>query len=104
MRFCTSIFHHKNYTYEQFKIEYCFVKENLIIAEVLLNEIQLYRRAFAFIFFTICHTSEQLRVVLDEYAKIKQREKGVFIHLFVQYKSIDQSNDEQIINGINLQS
>ncbi len=109
-RFCTNIFRHKSFTYEQFKIEYCFVRENLIIAETTLNDIQLYRRPFAFIFFTICHTSEQLRIVLDEYAKIKQREKGVYLHLFVRYKTIgndnqdDLSNDEQLINGNNLQS
>jgi len=106
-RFCTSLFDHKTFSYEQFKIEYCFVKENLIIDESLLNDIQLYRRPFAFIFFTSCQTSEQLRVVLDEYTKIRRREKGVYIHLFVRYRSIDNqyqddiSNDSKLINGNN---
>jgi hypothetical protein len=109
-RFCTSLFDHKSYTYEQFKIEYCFVKESLTIAETSLNEIQLYRRPFAFIFFTVCDTSEQLRIVLDEYTKIKQREKGVYIHLFVQYRTINSqdqdeiSNDGKLINGTNDES
>lgn len=109
-RFCTSLFQHKSFKYEQFKIEYCFVKENLIQAESFLNEIQLYRRPFAFIFFTVCHTSEQLRLVLDEYTKIKKREKGVYIHLFVQYRTINSqdqdeiSNDGKLINGTNDES
>jgi len=109
-RFCTSLLDHKIFRYEQFNLEYCFVKERLTIAEASLNDIQLYRRPFAFIFFTVCHTSEQLRIVLDEYTKIKQREKGVYVHLFVLYKTInnndedDVSTDDKLINDINDES
>ena len=93
-RFCTSLFHHKKFTYEQFHLEYCFVKADLIKAEASLCEIQFYRRPFAFIYFTLCRTSEQLRIVLDEYAKIKQRDKGVYRHLFVRYQTEEEEEDE----------
>jgi hypothetical protein len=95
-RFSTNLYNHKGFTYEQFKLEYCFVKENLTIAEASLNEIQLYRRPFAFILFTVCYTSEQLRIVLDEFTKIKQREKGVYVHLFVRYRTTDSKDEDEM--------
>ena len=74
-----------------------------------LSEIQFYRRPFAFIYFTLCQTSEQLRIVLDEYSKIKQRNKDVYVHLFVRYQKEDGdpddlSNDERLSIDNNLQS
>lgn len=108
-RFCASLIHHKKFTYEQFQLEYCYVKTDLIKAEMSLSEIQFYRRPFAFIYFTLCRTSEQLRIVLDEYAKIKQRDKGVFVHLFVRYQTEDEDEDyeddpDDLANDTNSQS
>ena len=104
-RFCTTLCHHKTFAYEQYKLEYCFVNDELARTEVPLNEIQLYRRPFAYILFTVCHTSDELRAVLDEYAKGKQSRKNVFTHLFVRYRTSNEiepdaiSNDEKLING-----
>ncbi|CAF2042514.1 unnamed protein product [Rotaria magnacalcarata] len=93
-RFATNIFNHKNYTFEHFKVEYCYVKRSLTVAEAHFNEIQLYRRPFGFIFFTVCHTSEELRIVLEEFFKIKQREKDVCTHLFVRYRTKNSEDDD----------
>ncbi|CAF4053278.1 unnamed protein product, partial [Adineta steineri] len=97
-RFCTSLFTHKNYTNEQFKLEYSFVKESLIIEEASLNEIQLYRRPLAFIYFTVSQTSKELRDVLDQFTKIKQKQKDVFVHLFVRYKNVNSIDDDDEIS------
>lgn len=85
------------------------MRSNLITAEMSLSEIQFYRRPFAYIYFTLCQTSEQLRIVLDEYSKIKQRNKDVYVHLFVRYQTDaadpdDLSNDERLSIDNNLQS
>lgn len=97
-RFCRSLFNHKNFTYEPFKLEYCFIKQSLAIEEASLNEIQLYRRPFAFIFFTVSHTSDELRRVLDQLTEIKRRENDVYIHLFVQYKTANGKEEDEISN------
>lgn len=93
LRFCLNLFNNKTFAYENFKIDYCFVKQSVTIAEAPLNEIQFYRRPLAFIFFTVCHTSEQLHIALDHYKKIKRREKDCYIHLFVRY--INESDNEE---------
>ncbi|CAF3328118.1 unnamed protein product [Rotaria socialis] len=93
-RFSTSIFNHKNYTLEHFKVEYCYVKRSLTVTEAHFNEIQLYRRPFGFIFFTVCHTSEELRIVLEEFFKIKQREKDACTHLFVRYRTKNSEDED----------
>ncbi|CAF4530050.1 unnamed protein product, partial [Rotaria magnacalcarata] len=49
---------------------------------------------FGFIFFTVCHTSEELRIVLEEFFKIKQREKDVCTHLFVRYRTKNSEDDD----------
>ncbi|CAF0754356.1 unnamed protein product [Rotaria sordida] len=92
-KFSTSLYRHKEFTFENFKIEYCFVRQSLTIAEASLNEIQLYRRPFGLIFFTVCHTSEELRTVLDEFSKIKQREKDAYKHLFIRYRTTECKDD-----------
>jgi hypothetical protein len=97
-RFCTSLFNHKNFTCEPFKLEYCFIKESLAIEEASLNEVQLYRRPFALIFFTVSHTSNDLRLVLDKFTEIKRREKDVYIHLFVRYKTAGSKDEDEISN------
>ena len=96
-RFCAHVYNHKSFTYEKFALEYCFVKSSLTIAEASLNQIQLYRRPFAFIFFTICHTSEEFRIVLDEYTKIKQKAKDAYTHLFVRYRNTNSQDDDELL-------
>ncbi|CAF2358097.1 unnamed protein product [Rotaria sp. Silwood2] len=93
-KFSSNLFRHKKFTFENFKIQYCFVRQSLTIAEAPLSELQLYRRPFGLIFFTVCHTSEELRIVLDEFSKIKQREKDAYKHLFVRYKTTDSLDDD----------
>ena len=78
----------------QFTIEYCFINEALSLAETSLSEIQLYRRPFAWILFTVCQTGDELRLVLDKFAQLKQREKSVYVHLFVRYRNRNGRDDD----------
>jgi hypothetical protein len=104
-RFCATLLDHKTFTYEQYKLEFCFVSEDVTRSEVPLNEIQLYRPSSGYILFAVCQTSEELRAVLDEYAQIKHRSKNVYTHLFVRYLTNNEteldraSYDEKVING-----
>ncbi|CAF0978718.1 unnamed protein product [Adineta ricciae] len=93
-RFCTSLFNHKSYTQEQFKLEYCYVKEKLAVDEVPLNEIQLYRRPFGFICFATIQTSEELHSVLNQFREMKEKYKDAHVHLFVRYKTTDIKEDD----------
>ncbi|CAF0721845.1 unnamed protein product [Rotaria sp. Silwood1] len=97
-RFSTRLFDHKKFSFENFKVEYCFVRQSLTITEAPLSEIQLYRRPFGLVFFTVCRTSEELRIVLDEFSKIKQREKDAYKHLFVRYRTTDAEDDDDEIS------
>lgn len=71
------------------------MRKSLTITEAPLNEIQLYRRPFGFIFFTVCHSTEELRIALEEFSKFKQQVKDVYAHLFVRYKNDDDEDDEE---------
>lgn len=95
-RFSTSLFNHKSYTFEQFKIDYCFVKEKLVTDEAPLNEIQLYRRPFAFIFFAVVRSTDELQRRLDAFRSIQQQHKDAFVHLFVRYRTVDTTDDETL--------
>ena len=68
------------------------------MAEQALNEIQLYRRSFASIYFTVCQTSDELRLILDDYVQIKRNHPKVFTHLFVRYRTNSNSDDDDFFN------
>ena len=93
-RFCASFLTHKTFTYEQYTIEYSFVNEALSLAEVSLSDIQLYRRPFAWMLFAVCQTGDELRLVLDKFSQLKQREKTVHMHLFVRYRNKNGDDDD----------
>ena len=81
--------------------------ESLPLVEIPLSELQLYRRPLAFVLFTVCHTSDQLRIALEQFSAIKQRQRDriPYIHLFVQYKitfgnDADDDGDSLLIDAI----
>ena len=99
--FFTHLNAHKQNTFEQFKLEYCFVDSTLPRFEQPLSEIQFYRRSFASIFFAVCQTTGELRSIFDRYAKAKSIFPNVFTHLFVRYRSTQtlDDDDDESFNG-----
>jgi hypothetical protein len=97
-RFCSHVHTHKNFSYEQFRIQYRFIDETVGLSDVPLHTIQLYRRPFAYLLFTVCHNSNELRLAFEQYTQLKQRLTNVYTHLFVRYRSSNVTDDVELVN------
>ena len=94
-RFSRHLLTHRKFVFEQYKVEYCFIRETLARAEEILSDIQLYRRPFGYIFFAVCQTTDELRSALNEFHKFRQCKSQAFAHLFIRYKNADRKFSEE---------